>query len=71
MVANVCNLMWERALLFKRLEIAKVMRVYIAYSMDESEELRSKLKSMESELAVAWKVADEGVGFLRKAEEEK
>lgn len=47
------------------------MRVYIADNMDESEEIHSKLKSMESKLAVAWKVAYEGVGFLRKTKEEK
>lgn len=47
------------------------MRVYIAYNMDESEELRSKLKSMKNEFAAAWKVADEGVKFLRKTEEGK
>lgn len=71
MVADVCNLMRERALLFKWLEAAKTMRVYIANNMDESEEIHFKLKSVESKLAVAWKVADEGVEFLRKTKEEK
>lgn len=47
------------------------MRAYIAYNMDKSEELCSKLKSMESELVVAWKVVDEGVGLLKKAEKGK
>lgn len=47
------------------------MRAYIAHNMDESEELCSKLKSMESELVVAWKVVDEGVGLLKKAENGK
>lgn len=71
MVAGICNLIRERALLFKWLEATKTMRAYIAHNMDESEELCSKLKSMESELVVAWKVADEGVGLLKKAEKGK
>ena len=71
MVADIYNLMWECSLLFKRLEAAKTMRVYIAHNMDKSEKLRSKLKSMKSEFAAAWKVADERVGFLRRAEEGK
>lgn len=53
MVADICNLMRERALFFKRLEVAKSMRAYIAHNMDKSEELNSKLRLMESELAAA------------------
>lgn len=71
MAAGIRNLIREHALLFKWLEAAKTMRAYIAHNMDESEELSSKLKSMESELVIAWKVADEGVGLLKKAEEGK
>lgn len=70
-MADIRNLIRERALLFKWLEATKTMRTYIAHNMDESEELCSKLKSMESELVVAWKVADEGVGLLKKAEKGK
>lgn len=45
------------------------MRAYIAHHMDSSEDLRSKLKLAESELAANRKVVDEGVGLLRKVEE--
>lgn len=71
MVSNVCNLMWEGALLFKWLEAAKTKRAYIAHNIDENEELRSKLKSMENEIVGAWKVADEEIGLLRKMENGK
>ena len=71
MVANVCNLMQHRAMLFKRLEATKTMRVYIAHNMDDSEELRAKLKSVEDEFAVARKVVDEGVKLLGKTEKGK
>lgn len=71
MVVGIRNLIRECTLLFKRLEAAKTMRAYIAHNMDESEELPSKLKSIESELATAWKVVDEGVRLLKKAEEGK
>lgn len=45
------------------------MRAYIAHHMDSSEDLCSKLKLAESELAVDRKVADEGIWLLRKVEE--
>lgn len=45
------------------------MRAYIAHHMDSGEDLRSKLKLAKSELAADWKIADEGVGLLRKVEE--
>lgn len=47
------------------------MRTYIAHNMGNIEELRPKLKSIEGELAVAWKMTDEGVRLLRKVEEGK
>lgn len=47
------------------------MRSYIAHNMDRSEELCSKLKSVEGELAAAQKVAGEEAELLRKAEEER
>ena len=47
------------------------MRVYIAHNMDDSEEHRAKLKSVEDEFAVARKVVDEGVKLLRKIEKGK
>ena len=52
--------MQHRAMLFKRLEATKTMRVYIAHNMDDNEELRAKLKSVEDEFTVARKVVDEG-----------
>lgn len=61
--------MRQRALLFRRLEVVETMRAYIAHHMDSSEDLRSKLKLAESELAVDRKVANEGVRLLRKVEE--
>lgn len=37
--AGVQNLMWQRAQLFKCLEVVETMRAYIAHNMDNSEEL--------------------------------
>lgn len=42
-VANGCNLMRQHTLLFKWLEGAKTMRAYIAYNMNDSDELYAKL----------------------------
>lgn len=47
------------------------MRAYIAHNMDNSEEVHSKLKSVDGELVVAQKAADKGVGLLRKVEKER
>lgn len=47
------------------------MRAYIVHNMDDSEKVRSKLKSVEGELVVARKAADKRVRLLRKVEEEK
>ena len=44
------------------------MKVYIDHHMDDSEDLCSKLKVAESELAIARKDADEGVKLLRNTE---
>ena len=44
------------------------MKAYIDHHMDDSEDLRSKLKVAESELAIARKDADEGVKLLRNTE---
>lgn len=62
MVASVRNLMRQRALLLKWLEVVETMRAYIAYNIDNSEELRSKLRLVKAELVVARKVIDKGVG---------
>lgn len=47
------------------------MRAYIVHNMDDSEEVRSKLKSVDGKLVVARKATDEGVGLLRKVEDER
>ncbi|RVW27621.1 hypothetical protein CK203_099147 [Vitis vinifera] len=70
-VTDVQNLMRQRALLFKWLEVVKAMRAYIAHNMNDNEELHAKLKAVEGELAAVGKIIDEGVGLLKKAEEGK
>ncbi|RVW53625.1 hypothetical protein CK203_068990 [Vitis vinifera] len=70
-VVDVCNLDRQCTILFKRLEVAEAMKAFITQRMDRSEELHSKLKLAESELAIARKVVDERVESLRKVEEEK
>ncbi|KAL6348166.1 hypothetical protein AAG906_002784 [Vitis piasezkii] len=45
LVTDVQNLMRQRALLFKWLEVAKAMRAYIAHNMNDNEELHSKPKA--------------------------
>ena len=47
------------------------MRAIITQQMDNSEELRSKLKLAESELVAAWKALDEVVMSLRMTEGER
>lgn len=71
MVVDISNLMRQRALLFKQLEVVETMRAYIVHNMDDSEEIRSKLKSVEGKLVVARKATDEGVGLLRKMEDKR
>lgn len=60
-MGGVRNLMRQRALLLKRLEVVETMRAYIAYNIDNSEELCSKLRLVEGELVAARKVIDKGV----------
>ena len=47
------------------------MKAFITQRMDRSEELHSKLKLAESELAIARKVVDERAESLRKVEKER
>lgn len=49
-VVGIHNMMQQRALLFKWLDVTEAMRAYLAQHMDDSEELCSKLKLAESEL---------------------
>lgn len=46
------------------------MRTYIAHNMDESEDLRTSLETMKSEVVAAWNLVEEGTDLLRKTEEE-
>lgn len=47
------------------------MRAYIAHNMDGSEDLRTNLETMKSEVVAYWKLVEEGTSLLRKVEEEK
>ena len=47
------------------------MRAYIAHNMDGSEDLRARLKTIESKVVAARKLAKERASLLRKTEEEK
>ena len=47
------------------------MRTYIAHNMNNSDELCTKLKSIQGELAATRKDVDEGVELLIKEEEER
>ena len=63
--------MQERTHLFYRLEAIETMRAYIAHNMDGSEDLHARLKTIESKVIVALKLAKKGASLLRKAEKEK
>lgn len=47
------------------------MRAYIAHNMDNSEDLRTRLETAESEVTAARKLTKKRVGLLRRAEKEK
>nr|CAN67980.1 hypothetical protein VITISV_005014 [Vitis vinifera] len=57
--------------LFYQLEATETMRAYIAHNMDGSEDLRTNLETMKSEVVAYWKLVEEGTSLLRKVEEEK
>ena len=46
------------------------MRAYVAHNMDENEDLLANLEKAKSEAAATQKLVEEGVGLLKKAEEE-
>ncbi|RVW36949.1 hypothetical protein CK203_094933 [Vitis vinifera] len=54
----------------KVVEAANTMRAYVAHNMDENEDLLANLETAKSEAAATQKLAEEGVGLLKKAEEE-
>lgn len=55
-MVSVSNLMWQRASLFKWLEVVEVMRTFITQQMANSEELSSKLAREDGDLTVTQKV---------------
>ena len=57
--------------LFKRLEVAEVVRAFISHHPSGIEKLRSRLEKVKAELAVAQKAIEDGAEKLSRAEEEK
>ena len=47
------------------------MRAYVAHNMDGNEDLFANLEMTKNEVIAARKLAEEGVGPLRKTKEEK
>lgn len=71
MVAEVHNLIRQRDILFKRLEVAESMRAFISHRMSSIEELYAKLEQVKSDLVAAQKAATDGAEALKMAEGEK
>ncbi|RVW72062.1 hypothetical protein CK203_054799 [Vitis vinifera] len=57
--------------LFKRLEVAEVVRAFISHHPSGIEKLRSRLEKVKAELAVAQKAIADGAEKLSRAEEER
>ena len=70
-VAGICNLMRQRALVFKRLEVTKAMRAFFAQRLGSNEELRTQLKRAESNLATTQKATVDRAKLLKEADEER
>ena len=47
------------------------MMAYIAHNMDDSEDFRTRLETIKSDVVATRKLVEEGVGLLRMTEEEK
>ena len=47
------------------------MMAYIAHSMNDSEDFRTRLETIKSDVVAARKLVEEGVGLLRMTEEEE
>lgn len=63
--------MWQRALFFERLEVAKTIRVFFTQRLGSDKELRTQLEKVEGDLFATQKaIVDEG-RLLKKAEEER
>ena len=63
--------MQQHTHLFHWLEAIETMMAYVAHNVDENEDLLANLEIVKSETVAAQELAKEGVGLLRKAEEEK
>ena len=70
-MVGVCNLMWQRALVFKRFEVTKAMRAFFVQRLGNNEELRTQLKRAESNLVATQKATVDGAKLLKEAEEER
>ena len=70
-MAGIRYMMHMREQLFKQLEVAEAMRAFISHHLGDVEEMRSRLKKVEAELATAQKVVADGAEKLSQAEEEK
>lgn len=51
------------------MEAAETIRAYVAHNMDGNKDLLASLETTKNKVATAWKL-DEGVGLLKKVEEE-
>lgn len=70
-ITGVRNLIRQCAQLFYRLEAGKTMMAYIAHYMNDREDFHTRLETIKSDVIVARKLVEEGVGLLRITEEEK
>ena len=60
-VTVIHNMMRQRALLFKQLEVTKTMRAFFTQRLDNNKELRTQLEQAECDLAATQKaITDEG-----------
>lgn len=64
-------MMQQRELLFERLKVAKFMRSFTSHHQDGSEDLRSRLEQLETNLTAIQKAVAEGTETLKKAEGER
>lgn len=70
-VAAICNLMMQRDLLFKLMEVAKSMWAFLTQRLDSNKELHAQLENAESGLDAA-QIAIVDVGrLLKEAKEER
>lgn len=60
----------QHALFFKRLEVAEAMRAFISHHLGSSEEMRARLKQVETDLVATQKAVVKGAEALKLTEEE-